>query len=143
MQQKDALQFLAIKLELPREDTRGQNWNRGNRRRQQVVVGCIRQATYFRPLRDKVESHCCDEQRDGKVDEHDMLCVLRQECGLEIERIYHSLPLLRFARRSLRRGTCCLWCGLRRLYRSCSPLCSSPSVVVRVPSLLRLVICWL
>ena len=66
-----------------------ENRNSRNRRHEQVVVGCVRQATALRPLRDKVERHRSDEQRDWKMDQHDMLCVLGQEYRLEVERIYH------------------------------------------------------
>jgi hypothetical protein len=57
---------------------------------QQVVVGCVPEAGALRPLRDEVESHCRNKQRDGKMDEHHMLRVLGQKNCLGIEWIYHG-----------------------------------------------------
>src|SRR5258708_27744761 len=52
-------------------------------------MGCAPKPNAFRQWREKDEPHRRNKQRDWKMDQHHMLCVLGQKCGLKIERIYH------------------------------------------------------
>jgi hypothetical protein len=49
---------------------------------QQVVIRSGSQSAIFLPLRDKVKRHPDDEQRDGKVNQHHMPCVLANSTDL-------------------------------------------------------------
>src|ERR1700723_398020 len=89
MQQENAFQLLSFELELPREETRGQDRNRRNCCHEQVVIGCVCRAVSLVPLRDEVESHCSNKQSDRKMNQHHMLRMLRQKYGLRIKRIHH------------------------------------------------------
>src|SRR5450631_4286450 len=91
--QQNALQFLPLELELPRENSRGQDRKSRDRRGQQVVVDGVSQAALFRPLSEQVKRHCHNEQRDWKMNQHDMLRVLRQKYCLEVERICHIVSI--------------------------------------------------
>ena len=76
MQKKDSLELLALKLELPREDSRNNPRYGRNRRDQKIEVGCVRQAPSLCPLRGEIEKHRSGIQSDREVNQHNMLGVL-------------------------------------------------------------------
>jgi len=48
-------------------------------RQQQVVVGNAREHRVLCSLGNEIEAHAHDKQRDGEVDQHHMLSMLRQQ----------------------------------------------------------------
>jgi hypothetical protein len=92
VQQQDALQFLAFELKLPCQDARDDDWERRNGRPKQVVVSRIPQSAPLRPESTQVERDRRNEQRNRKMNQHDVLGVLGEYRRLEIKWIQRFTP---------------------------------------------------
>src|ERR1700721_1224176 len=87
MHQQNALELFSFELELPGEDASGDHWHRRNRRTQQIVIGYGSESPPFAALRQEVEDYADDKQGDGKVNQYDVLRMLRKQCGLDVKRV--------------------------------------------------------
>src|SRR5260370_16648035 len=76
MHQKDALQFLALKFPLPRENSGDYHGYGCDRRDEQVVIGRRSQQALPLPLRKEIKEDADDKQRDWEVNQHHVLRVL-------------------------------------------------------------------
>jgi hypothetical protein len=92
VQQQDALQFLAFELKLPCQDARDDDWERHNGRTKQVVVSRIPHSAPLRPEGTQVERDCRNEQRNRKMNQHNVLGVLGEYRRLEIKWIQRFTP---------------------------------------------------
>jgi hypothetical protein len=72
------------------ENTRAIAGSVGSAATSRFVICRICDAASLHPLRDEIESHCRDQQRNRKADQYDMLCMLGEEDGLEIEKDLRS-----------------------------------------------------
>ena len=96
--QEDALDFLSLELEVPRENAGNEHGESRKRSPNEVVVGRVCQAATLRPLRDQIECDRGKEERDGKVDENDMLRVLCKEYGLNVEGMHGGPAFVKSSR---------------------------------------------
>src|SRR5580704_15676739 len=88
MHQEDPFQFLTFEFPLPRENARDNNGQGGDRRDAQVVVSRRGQQLVSLPLRQEIEEDTDDKQRDWKVNQHDVLCVLGKKYRLNVKEMH-------------------------------------------------------
>jgi len=93
MHQKDALQFLSLKLPLPRENSGDYHRDGCNRRDEQVVVGRRSQQMLLLPLRKKIKEDTDNKQCDREVNQHDVLSMLREKYCFYVERVHGRYSL--------------------------------------------------
>jgi hypothetical protein len=91
VQQQYAFEFLPFERELPGQDARCEHGYGGDCGQEQVVVGGIRKTAPFRTERNQVESHTGDKQGDGKMDQHYVLSMFRQDRRFNIKWIHFVL----------------------------------------------------
>jgi hypothetical protein len=75
MQEKDAIQPLAVELPLPGKETGDQDRNGHQRCRKKIVVGGRGQQALLLPLGQKIERHPGQKQRDWEMNQYDVLSV--------------------------------------------------------------------
>src|SRR6476646_327758 len=85
MHEQHAFEFLALELELPSEKTGREYRQHGNRCAKQIVIGHLRQGTPLGALRKEIKHHAGNEKRDGKVDQHNVLRMLGEDCGFDVK----------------------------------------------------------
>lgn len=93
VQQKHAFQALPFQLPLPGQQPSNDRRDGGNGSDKKIAIGSGGQALPLRPLRQQIKQNACDEQGDGKMNEHDVLSVLRENCCFEVERVHGCLSL--------------------------------------------------
>src|SRR5215470_17509138 len=85
MHQTFHFQSLTLEFPLPCENS-GDYYGYGcDRRDEQVVVGRHGQQALLLPLRKEIKEDADDKQRDREVDQHDVLCMLREKYRFYVE----------------------------------------------------------
>jgi len=87
MLQQNSFQLLAFQLPLPGKQARGRRGNRKSRRQREIVVGRIAEIPAVHPQSCDVQRDAREVQRDGKVNQHDVLSVPSQQHRPPIKRI--------------------------------------------------------
>src|SRR5215471_4544691 len=94
MHEKDAFESLTFQRPLPRHEAGDDHRYRRDRRDEKIVVGGRSEQAMLCPLPKKIKQYTHNEQRDGKVNQHHMLCVLGENYRFYVERMQeapHSL----------------------------------------------------
>lgn len=91
MQFQIAAQVLAFELPLPGRDSRKDRGNRGDGGGDSGEVRRSQQRCVLPPLGERVERGAHENERDGKVDERDVLRVLGEQRRFQIEWVHVRL----------------------------------------------------
>jgi hypothetical protein len=86
--QKDAFQFLTFEFPLPRDNSRDNDGQGGNRCDAQVVVSRHSQKLLSLPLRQEIKEDTDAKQRDWKVNQHNVLCMLGEKYRFDVKRMH-------------------------------------------------------
>lgn len=87
MHQKDAFQLLTLEFPLPRKKSGDYSGYRSDRCDKQVVIGRRGQQVVPLPLRKKVKEDADDKQPNRKVNEDDVLGMLREKYRFYVKRV--------------------------------------------------------
>ena len=86
MQQEDAFKALAFELPLPRDDSCGQYRYSGERCDEEIAVSRCGQQVALGPSCKKIKHDVDDKERDREMNQHDVLRVLGEKYGLDVQR---------------------------------------------------------
>src|SRR5215469_2353368 len=98
VEEQRALQALPFELPLPGKQPGDRGWDTGYGSDQKITVGRCSQALSFRPMGHEVKGNSRYEQRNRKMNQHNMLRVLCGQCGFQVERVHRFLRSARIAR---------------------------------------------
>ena len=87
MYQEDPFEPLPFELPLPGENSGNQYRHRDHCRSQQIAISCCGQQSLFRPLRQKVKRHACNEKGDRKMNQDHVLRMFREQRRFDVERM--------------------------------------------------------